>query len=74
MFDLYADTLFELCKQPEPRKGLTQELITNSNIFICQMTDSVARWYIFKPKIPIWVYLKWHCNRKCFYILWHFGG
>jgi hypothetical protein len=29
----------------------------------------VARWYIFKPKIPIWVYLGGPWNGKCWYFL-----
>jgi hypothetical protein len=33
----------------------------------------VARWYIFKPKIPNWVNLIGHCNGRCWYILWPFG-
>jgi hypothetical protein len=33
---------------------------------------SVARWFVFKPKIPILVKLGGSWNRKC-YILWPFG-
>jgi hypothetical protein len=33
----------------------------------------VARWYIFKPKIPIWVNFGGPWNRKDLYILWPFG-
>jgi hypothetical protein len=41
----------------------------------------VARWHIFKPKIPIWVNFGGSCNGRCWYmyfiaiwsILWHFG-
>jgi hypothetical protein len=36
-------------------------------------TSRVARWYIFKPKIPIRVSFAGSCNRKCWYILWPFG-
>jgi hypothetical protein len=25
----------------------------------------VARWYIFKPKIPVWVNLGVSCNERC---------
>jgi hypothetical protein len=32
----------------------------------------VARWFIFKPKIPIWVYFGGPWNGKCWYILWPF--
>jgi hypothetical protein len=27
--------------------------------------DSVARWYIFKPKMPIWMYFGVSCNERC---------
>jgi hypothetical protein len=30
----------------------------------------VARWYIFKPKLPIWVNVVGSCNRRSLYILW----
>jgi hypothetical protein len=32
-----------------------------------------ARWFIFMPKIPIWVYFGGSWNGKCWYILWQFG-
>jgi hypothetical protein len=32
----------------------------------------VARWYIFKPKIPIWVNFGGPYNGKCWYIVWSF--
>jgi hypothetical protein len=35
--------------------------------------DRVARCYIFKPKIPIWVKFGGSWNGKCCYILWPFG-
>jgi hypothetical protein len=31
-----------------------------------------ARWFIFKPKIPIWVNFGWPKIGKCCYILWTF--
>jgi hypothetical protein len=31
---------------------------------------SVARWYVFRPKIPVWVNLGRSCNRRCWYCLW----
>jgi hypothetical protein len=34
---------------------------------------SVARWYIFKPKIPIWVNFGGPCVGRCWYILLTFG-
>jgi hypothetical protein len=33
----------------------------------------VARWFIFIPKITIWVYFGGHWNGKCWYILWPLG-
>jgi hypothetical protein len=33
----------------------------------------VARWHIFKPKIPTWVNFGRSCNGRCWYILWPFG-
>jgi hypothetical protein len=33
----------------------------------------VARWFLFKPKIPIWVHFGGSCNGRCWYILWPFG-
>jgi hypothetical protein len=33
----------------------------------------VVGWYIFKPKIPIWINFGGPCNGRCLYILWTFG-
>jgi hypothetical protein len=33
----------------------------------------VARWFVFKPKIPIWVNFGGSCNGKSWFILWPFG-
>jgi hypothetical protein len=33
----------------------------------------VARWFVFKPKIPIWVNFWGPSNEKCLYILWSVG-
>jgi hypothetical protein len=33
----------------------------------------IARWFAFKPKIPIWVNFGGSCNRKSWYILSQFG-
>jgi hypothetical protein len=35
-------------------------------------TFRVARWFVFKPKIPIWVNFGVSCNGKSWYILWPF--
>jgi hypothetical protein len=33
----------------------------------------VARWFVFKTKIPIWVNFGGSCNGKSWYVLWPFG-
>jgi hypothetical protein len=33
----------------------------------------VARWFVFKPKIPKWLNFGGTCNGKYWYILWSFG-
>jgi hypothetical protein len=33
----------------------------------------VARWYILKPKIPVWVNFAGFFNGRSWYILWSFG-
>jgi hypothetical protein len=33
---------------------------------------SIARWYIFKPKIQIWVNFGRSCNGRCWYLYVHF--
>jgi hypothetical protein len=33
----------------------------------------VARWFVFKPKIQIWVNFGELCNRRCWYTLWTLG-
>jgi hypothetical protein len=32
----------------------------------------VARWLVFKPKIPIWVNFRGSCDGRCWCILWPF--
>jgi hypothetical protein len=43
-------------------------IITGTVIFI-----RVARWFVFKPKIQIWVKFGGSCNGRCWYILWICG-
>jgi hypothetical protein len=40
---------------------------------IFQLLIRVARWFVFKPKIPIWVNFAGSCYGKSRYILWPFG-
>jgi hypothetical protein len=37
------------------------------------LASSVARWFIFEPKIPIWVNFGGPYIGQCLYILWPFG-
>jgi hypothetical protein len=37
-----------------------------------QLSIRVARWYILRPKIAIWVNFGGSCNGRCWYILWTF--
>jgi hypothetical protein len=32
----------------------------------------VARWFLFRPKIPIWIYFGGPWNGKCCYIVWSY--
>jgi hypothetical protein len=34
----------------------------------------VARWYVFKPKILIWVHFGGPWNEKSWYTIWPFGN
>jgi hypothetical protein len=36
-------------------------------------TTRVARWFVFKPKIQIWVNFGGSCNGICWHILWTLG-
>jgi hypothetical protein len=33
------------------------------------VSSTVARWFVFKPKLPIWVNFGGSCNGKCWAIL-----
>jgi hypothetical protein len=35
-----------------------------------RVNNRVARWFVFKPKIQIWVNFGGSCNGRCWYILW----
>jgi hypothetical protein len=41
--------------------------------YLLQLWTKVAGWYIFKPKIPIWVNFGGSCNGRRWYILWPSG-
>jgi hypothetical protein len=40
-------------------------ILNRHNIHILPVPGRVARWYIFKPKIPIWVNFGESCNGRC---------
>jgi hypothetical protein len=44
------------------------------NPFLRQIREWVARWHIFKPKIPIWVNFGGSYNGRCWYISSPFGS
>jgi hypothetical protein len=39
---------------------------------LLMLSARVARWFIFKPKIQIWVTFGGYCIRRCWNILWPF--
>jgi hypothetical protein len=55
----YVNSCFVIERWPKPRLKRDQ----------CR----VARWFVFKPKIPIWVNFLGPEIGKCWYILWPFG-
>jgi hypothetical protein len=46
---------------------------TEMSVYQIQMSTRVARWFVFKPKIPIWVNFGGSCYGKSWYIIWQFG-
>jgi hypothetical protein len=55
-----------------PFKKLSSETLKTCRK-MAPLLDRVARWYIFKPNIPIWVYFGGLKNGKCWFILCAFG-
>jgi hypothetical protein len=49
---------------------MMMKAVGNSRI---QIQDRVARWFVFKPKIQIWVNFVGSCNGRGWYILWTVG-
>jgi hypothetical protein len=49
------------------------KLFSSSCMKVTTVEHRVARWCIFKPKIPTWVNFEWHFNGRCWYILWPCG-
>jgi hypothetical protein len=51
----------------------TSCFLSNGPLCTSQVATRVARWFVFKPKIPLWVNFGGPYNGKCWYILWSFG-
>jgi hypothetical protein len=51
----------------------TQQPVKKIKASSATITYRVARWFIFKPKIPLWVNFGGSCNWRCWHILWPFG-
>jgi hypothetical protein len=78
------ERIFERCR-PAPRERARADQNTDLQVFFTtractipsagkkQVPERVARWFLSKPKIPIWVNLGGPLNAKCVYILWPFG-
>jgi hypothetical protein len=45
----------------------------NTYVGMANAVTWVARWFVFKPKIPIWVNYGGPYSGKCRSILWSFG-
>jgi hypothetical protein len=69
---------------PDLLVGVEEKESENGNSSWCRVFDDfskvargrgawVARWYIFEPKIQIWVNFVVSCNKRCSYILCPFG-
>jgi hypothetical protein len=44
----------------------------HSSLKNVSVSPMVARWFVFKPKMPIWVNFGGYCNGSCGSILWPF--
>jgi hypothetical protein len=63
-----------MCKIVFGRIGTWSPWWQQSRRLTCPLRNDVeprvARWYIFTPKIPVWVNFGRSCNGRCYYILW----
>jgi hypothetical protein len=48
-------------------------IFLTGNHFENRLQIRVARWFVVKPKIQIWVNFEGSCYGRCWYILWPFG-
>jgi hypothetical protein len=42
-------------------------------LLVFKLLFRVARWFVFKPKLPIWTIFGGSCNERCWNILWPLG-
>jgi hypothetical protein len=66
--------VIEIYGRAKPLSSSDDNLLPSIELFQTQPSSRsvharVARWYIFKPKIPIWVNFGGSCTRRCWYIL-----
>jgi hypothetical protein len=70
-----------LCSHPQPGPRPPRQLNRHAPFSFCPSSCSlllvrvsrIARWFIFKPKIQIWVNFRGPCNRRPWFILCPFG-
>jgi hypothetical protein len=55
------------------RTSLQKNVSFLSPELICTVLGRVARWFVFKPKIQIWVNFGGSCDGRWWYILWTLG-
>jgi hypothetical protein len=84
--DLSGNALFALERDLQENLPQLKAIYLTGNNFHChcsfkwletlrpgELESRVARWFVFKPNIPIWVNFGWSCNIKSWYILRAFG-
>jgi hypothetical protein len=54
---------------PQKKESIYALIRKASYVYFNACPGRVARWFVFKPKIPIWVNFGGPCNGKCWYIL-----
>jgi hypothetical protein len=75
-FRKFSKEKFFFCKVAPASENRMTTILFNYNFFspsLYLVVFRVARWYIFKPKFPIWVNFGRSCKGRCYYILWPFG-
>jgi hypothetical protein len=63
----------KICPTPKNIAQMAKIRPIWSHCLLTKPFDWVARWFILRPKIPIWVYFEGPWNGKCWYIFRPFG-